>query len=181
LLLVKSFQPLKGSNTAASGTALDLAANQINSMLSQLSQSYKLAVNMDANALGEKTYELGLSKEFLDNRLILSGSFGVENSTATETSSSQNFLIGDVNLEYLLNETGTFRVNIFNESNQSKVIQDNNQGLFKQGIGINYQEDFTGFKNFKLFQYFFDLLRKSNDKRFPYKKNKKRTPVPTID
>ena len=181
LLLVKSFQPLKGSNTATSGTALDLAANQINSMLSQLSQSYKLAVNMDANSLGDKTYELGLSKEFLDNRLILSGSFGVENSTATKTSSSQNFLIGDVNLEYLLNETGTFRVNIFNESNQSNVIQDNNQGLFKQGIGINYQEDFTGFKNFKLFQYFFDLFRKSDDKRFPYKKNKKRMPVPPID
>lgn len=178
LLLWKRFQPLKGSNTGTSGTALDLAANQINSMLSQLSQSYKLAVNLDADATGDKTYEVGVSKEFLDNRLILSGSFGVENTAQTTSSSTQSSLIGDVNLEYLLNEEGTFRVNIFNESNQNSVIQDNNQGLFKQGVGLHYQEDFTGYKNFKLIQYFLDLFRKSDNKRFPIKKKKSQTPVP---
>ncbi len=181
LLLWKRFQPLKGSNTGASGTALDLAANQINSMLSQLSQSYKLAVNLDADATGDKTYEVGVSKEFLDNRLIFTGSFGVENSTQTESNSSQNILVGDVSLEYLLNEEGTFRVNIFNESNQSDVIQDNNQGLFTQGAGLHYQEDFTGFRNFKMIQYFLDLFRKSDNKRFPIKKKKSKTPVPPED
>ncbi len=178
LLLWKRFQPLKGSNTGASGTALDLAANQINSMLSQLSQSYKLAVNLDADATGDKTYEVGLSKEFLDERLIFSGSFGLENSTQATSNSNQNFLIGDVSLEYLMNESGTFRINVFNESNQNRVIQDNNQGLFKQGVGLHYQEDFTGFRNFKMIQYFFDLFRKSDNKRFPIKKKKSQTPVP---
>lgn len=181
LLLWKRFQPLKGSNAGASGTALDLAANQINSMLSQLSQSYKLAVNLDADATGDKTYEVGVSKEFLNDRLILSGSFGLENSSQTATNPNQNFLIGDVNLEYLLNEEGTFRVNIFNESNQSNLIQDNNQGLFKQGIGLHYQEDFTGYKNFKLIQYFLDLFRNSDKKRFPVKRKKSQTPVPKED
>lgn len=181
LLLWKRFQPLKGSNTGGSGTALDLAANQINSMLSQLSKSYKLAVNLDADATGDKTYEVGVSKEFLDNRLIFTGSFGVENSAQTESNSSQNFLVGDMSLEYLLNEEGTFRVNIFNESNQSDVISDNNQGLFTQGAGLHYQEDFTGFKNFKLVQYFLDLFRKSDNKRFPIKRKKSETPVPKED
>jgi TamB, inner membrane protein subunit of TAM complex len=178
LLLWKRFQPLKGSTNAAGGAAFDLATNQINSMLSQLSQSYKLAVNLDADATGDKTYEVGLSKEFLDNRLILSGSFGLESQSQSTNTQGQNFLIGDVNLEYLLNEEGTFRVNVFNESNQNNVIQDNNQGLFKQGVGLHYQEDFTGGRNFKLVQYFLDLFRKSDNKRFPEKRKKQQTPVP---
>jgi len=180
LLLFKSFQPLKGSTTSSSGAALDLAANQINSMLSQLTQSYKMAVNMDANSsTGDKTFGFGVSKEFLDNRLILTGSFGVENSTSGSTDNqTQSFLIGDVNLEYLLNETGTFRVNIFNESNQNRVIQDNNQGLFKQGIGLNYQEDFNSFQDFKLIQYFLDIFRKKGNKKYPIKKKRSQTPVP---
>ncbi|MFA7274684.1 MAG: translocation/assembly module TamB domain-containing protein [Crocinitomicaceae bacterium] len=180
LLLFKSFQPLKGSTTSSSGAALDLAANQINSMLSQLSQNYKMAVNMDANsATGDKTFEFGVSKQFLDNRLILTGSFGVENSTTGSTDNqAQSFLIGDVNLEYLLNESGTFRVNIFNESNQNRVIQDNNQGMFKQGVGLHYQEDFNSFQDFKIAQYFLDIFRKKGNKRYPIKRKKSQTPVP---
>jgi hypothetical protein len=180
LLLFKSFQPLKGSTTASGGAALDLAANQINSMLSQLTQSYKMAVNMDANSTtGDKTFEFGVSKEFLDNRLILTGSFGVENSTSgNDDNQAQSFLIGDVNLEYLLNESGTFRVNIFNESNQNRVISDNSQGIFKQGIGLHYQEDFNSFQDFKLAQYALDVFRKKENKRYPIKKNRSQTPVP---
>jgi hypothetical protein len=180
LLLFKSFQPLKGTTTATSGAALDLAASQINSMLSQLSQSYRMAVNMDANSTtGDKTFEFGVSKEFLDNRLILTGSFGVENSTSGSTDNqSQSFLIGDVNLEYLLNETGTFRVNIFNESNQNRVITDNQQGLFKQGVGLHYQEDFNSFQDFKLAQYFLDIFRKKGNKKYPIKRKRSQTPVP---
>jgi hypothetical protein len=180
LLLFKSFQPLKGTTNASSGAALDIAANQINSVLSQLTQSYKMAVNMDANSsTGDRTFEFGVSKEFLDNRLILTGSFGVENSTSGSTDNqAQSFLIGDVNLEYLLNESGTFRVNIFNESNQNRVISDNQQGLFKQGIGLHYQEDFNSFQDFKLAQYFLDVFRKKENKRYPIKKKNSQTPVP---
>lgn len=179
LLLWKRFQPLKGSNTAGGGAALDLAANQINAMLSQLSQSYKLAVNLDANALtGDRTFEFDVSKEFLDNRLILTGSFGVENASNANLNQNQSYLIGDVNLEYLLNESGTFRVNVFNESNQNRVITDNNTGMFKQGVGLHYQEDFNRFAQFKMVQYFLDMFRDTGKKRFPIKKKSRQTAVP---
>ncbi|MFT5581821.1 MAG: hypothetical protein ACI9G9_001082, partial [Psychromonas sp.] len=178
LLLFKRFQPLKGSSTGGGGAALDLAANQINSVLSQFTQNYKMAVNLDANSVtGDKTFEFGVSKEFLDDRLVLSGSFGVENNTQSTTTTSQNYLIGDVNLEYLLNESGTFRVNIFNESNQNNVIQNNNQGLFKQGIGLHYQEDFNNYEDFKMLQYFFDMFRSKGNKKYPTKKKRTQTAV----
>ncbi|MFT7343877.1 MAG: hypothetical protein ACI9XP_000454 [Lentimonas sp.] len=182
LLLFKRFQPLKGSSTGGGGAALDLAANQINSVLSQFTQNYKMAVNLDANSVtGDKTFEFGVSKEFLDDRLVLSGSFGVENNTQSTTTTSQNYLIGDVNLEYLLNESGTFRVNIFNESNQNNVIQNNNQGLFKQGIGLHYQEDFNNYEDFKMLQYFFDMFRSKGNKKYPAKKKRTQTTVPPLN
>jgi hypothetical protein len=179
LLLSKSFTPLRGSRSAGGGAALDLAANQINAMLGQLSNSYKMAVNMDANSItGDRSFEVGVSKEFLDDRLILTGSFGVENATQSAAEQSQNYLIGDVNLEYLLNETGTFRVNIFNESNQNKVLQQNNQGLFKQGVGLHYQEDFNNYKDFKIWQTFLDVFREKGNKRYPQKRKKSQELVP---
>ena len=45
-----------------------------------VSSDYKLNVNFDSDKLtGDKQYEFGVSKGFLDDRLQLSGSFGVEN------------------------------------------------------------------------------------------------------
>jgi hypothetical protein len=176
LMLWKRFQPLKGTTAAGGSAAMDLVSNQINSMLSQVSKDYKLNVNLDSDQLrGESTYEFGVTKGFLDNRLIVNGSFGVEN--VTSTTQSQSALIGDVRLEYLLNENGTVRVNVFNESNDYSVIQEKNVGLFTQGAGIHYQEDFDNFGNFKLAQYFLDMFRSKENKRYPVKRKKRQTEI----
>jgi len=178
LLLWKSFQPLAGQSGNTSSAALDLVSNQINAMLAKVSTDYKLNVNMNSDQLsGNDSYEFGVSKGFLDDRLILSGSFGVENQKADET--SQSSLIGDVNLEYLLNQTGTFRINIFNESNDQSTVQTAKQGNFTQGIGLYYKEDFSTLKDFKAVQYFLDIFRSKKNKRYPIKRKRKQVPVPT--
>jgi hypothetical protein len=105
--------------------------------------------------------------------LILSGSLGVE----TE-SDNHNSLIGDVNLEYKLNESGSFRVNIFNESNDKTIIQDQQKGHFTQGAGLHYQEDFNGAEDFNAFQAFLDVFRKKENKRNKNKRKKRQVPVP---
>ena len=177
LLLWKSFQPLAGQASNTNSAALDLVSNQINALLAKVSTDYKLNVNMNSDQLsGDNSYEFGISKGFLDDRLILSGSFGVENQKAEET--NQSSLIGDVNLEYLLNQSGTFRVNIFNESNDQSTIQSAKQGLFTQGIGLYYKEDFSSFHDFKAIQYFLDIFRKKKNKRYPIKRKRKQVPVP---
>jgi hypothetical protein len=178
LLLWKRFQPLRGTTAAGGSAAMDLVSNQINSMLSEVSKDYKLNVNLDADQVtGESTYEFGVSKGFLDNRLILNGSFGVEN--VSNSSQSTSALVGDVRLEYLLNESGTVRVNVFNESNDYSVIQEKNLGPFTQGAGIHYQEDFDNFDNFKLAQYFLDIFRSKSTKKYPVKRKKRQTPIPS--
>ncbi len=177
LMLWKKFQPLQGQTSASGNAAVDLVANQINSLLSKVSSDYKMNVNLDSDDLtGDNTYEFGVSKGFLDDRLILSGSFGVENQKTEEN--SQSSIIGDLNLEYLLNESGTFRVDIFNESNDKTIIQDQQQGHFTQGVGVHYQEDFNTVQDFKAVQVFLDIFRKKENKRYPIKRKKKQTPVP---
>ncbi|MFN6014757.1 MAG: translocation/assembly module TamB domain-containing protein, partial [Flavobacteriales bacterium] len=69
LMVLKRFQPLKGLEGTGMSSVSELAQNQINAMLSQVSKDYKMNVNLDANEqTGEKAYEFGVSKGFLDDR-----------------------------------------------------------------------------------------------------------------
>lgn len=165
LLLTRKFMPLTGTATANGSAALELVANQINSMLSQISSDYKLNVALDRNAIsGDDTYEFGVTKGFLDGRLLISGSFGIENRKIGDHQSQQNF-IGDVYVEYVLNEDGTVRINLFNESTDKTIIYDVETGLFTQGAGLKYKEDFNNGREIQLFRNFFDLFRKNENKR----------------
>ncbi|MFT5859782.1 MAG: hypothetical protein ACI865_001886 [Flavobacteriaceae bacterium] len=177
LLLWKKFQPLSGEGGAGGSAAVDLIANQINAVLSKISSDYALNIDLDNDEFtGENTFEFGVQKGFLDDRLLVTGSFGVE--SQDDKHSHESGFIGDLNLEYLLNESGTFRVNIFNESNAKSVIQNNQQGHFTQGAGLHYQEDFETTEDFKAIQYFLDVFRKKENKRFPIKRKRRQVPVP---
>ena len=155
-------------------------------MLSQVSDNYKLNVALDKNAItGGNSMAVGITKGFYDDRLVFKGSVGIgtngENGAVEQVQTeNQNPLIGDMNLEYSLNESGSFKINIFNESNQNTIL--NNQlGLFTQGAGLQYQEDFTTLDEFKALQYLLDVFRKKEKKKYPRKNKKKRTPIPIIE
>jgi hypothetical protein len=168
LLLMRQFQPLRGSQTAAntkgSNALNELLANQINAVLNQISGNYDLRVKMNDDELAnQSTYELGFASTFLDDRLMVSGSFGVSQMRNGSTAQNSNPLIGDVNIEYKLNRSGSFRVNVFNRSNQFTVVHQHSVGLFTQGVGIYYQESFSGWHDFQLAQYGLNLFR-------PYKR-----------
>lgn len=181
LLLWKRFQPLAVGTNVSGSAAADLITNQINSMLSLVSSDYNLNVAYDNDKLtGDSQYEFGISKGFLDDRLILSGSFGVENTDQTDGSTHSN-LIGDLNLEYLLNEPGTFRINIFNESTDKTVIQQGDLGYFTQGAGLTYKEDFNNSEDFKIWQSFLDIFRKKENKRYLKRTKKQKRKVPPPD
>jgi hypothetical protein len=175
LLLVKKFQPIHGTLSAGAGAGLDLVSGQLNDMLNKVSTDVKFNVAL-ANSKDAKSAELGLQKSLLNDRLILKGSLGVENSSAGNQHS--NSLIGDVNVEYLINEKGTFRVSIFNESNDNTVIQEKSQGPFTQGAGLNYQEEFNNFNDFQLVQYALDVFRKPEKKKYPIKRKRKQKEIP---
>ena len=180
LLLLRKFQPLKGTITAGGSAAIDVAESQINALLGQVSQNYDLNVNTALDeVLGENSLEFGVSKSFLEDRLIISGSFGIENRADFNAQEQENGykagFIGDIFVEYLINQSGTFRATAFNQSNSNTLNE--NAGAFTQGAGISYHEDFNNAKDFKLLQYFFDIFRPKNKKRYPIKSKKKQTRI----
>lgn len=186
LMLARKFKPLAGTRNTGGGAALDLLTNQINAMLSSISENYLLKVGIDNDIIsGDNTYEFGISKGFLNDRLMLSGSFGVENYGQEEVDENGHVnsgqFIGDINLEYALNQSGTFRVNIFNESNDKTIIQDGAKGDFTQGAGLSYKEDFEGIEDFKLVQYVFDIFRKKDNRRYLNQGRRQKRPVPQTD
>lgn len=180
ILILKRFVPLTGQglgrgSAGSNNAALDLVSTQINSVLSKMSDEYKMNVNLESDDLsGESSVEFGVSKGFLDDRLQVRGSFGV--GSYTQSQGTQNNLIGDLFIEYLLNEKGTFRVNAFNESNANSVVLNTNRGYFTQGVGVNYQEDFYNVNDFKLVQFILDWFRK--DKRLDYNNDSRYKTIP---
>jgi len=170
LMLFNKFQPLQGGVSANESAALDLVESQINSALAKMSKSYE--VKMDIGAANISTT---VQKAFLNARLIVSGSFGVDNSNA---SSVNGGLIGDVSLEYLINEQGTFRVNAFNRSNGNTVKE--NAGPFTQGAGFSYHEDFDSRKDFVLMQSLLDVFRKKPNRVVQYSRKRQKTKVPSL-
>lgn len=176
LLLFNKFVPLGGQTTGGAGGLADVLATQINSLLSGLSDEVKLNVEYDGDqTTGQKKYAVGGQYAIGQNQnFILKGTFGVAN-TASGESQAQTTLIGDMSLEYLINEDGTFRVNIFNESNDNSVIQDKTNGLFTQGVGLHYQEEFNTAEDFKLLQVLLDLFR--NEKRVKIKKRRREVSI----
>ncbi|MCE3295923.1 MAG: hypothetical protein K0R65_1637 [Crocinitomicaceae bacterium] len=175
LLLVKKFQPIQGGVSGGAGSLLSLASTQLEDALNTLSNDVKF--NVDINK-GETTKgaKIGFEKE-IGNRIVVKTNLGVENSSNEDRST--NSFVGDVNVEYLISEDGNFRVSIFNESNDNTVIQEKNLGPFTQGAGLNYQEEFNTFNDFKIVQYFLDIFRKK--KKFPIKKKRKQTKVPPLN
>lgn len=167
LLLLKKFIPVEGSIAASGNVTEDIVNQQINAVLGQIGENYNL--NSD---IGTDHAELGFSTAFLDDRLKITSSVGVISSDEvdgeTGTESKASNIVGDVNVEYELNEDGTFIVSVFNESND---VANQDRGAFTQGFGFSYQESFNSKRDFKLLQVFLNIFRKQENKKQRQNKN----------
>jgi hypothetical protein len=172
LLIGNKFQGT-GAAGYGSSAALDALTSQINSVLGELSKDVRLNVGLHSDQpSGINSQEIGFETNVLNDKLSIRGSFGVENNSGT----SQSTVIGNLNLEYILDETGNFRVSIFNESNSYSVIQDKNVGQFTQGIGLQYKDQFHNYKDFRALQVFLDFFR--TDKHIKFTKTRRQKAVP---
>jgi flavorubredoxin len=62
------------------------------------------------------------------------------------TSSTQNDVVGDLDIEIKLDRSGSFRLNLFSHSaDQYTNFLDNSQ---RNGVGVTYQTEFNSFRTF---------------------------------
>ena len=80
---------------------------------------------------------LSLQSEISD-RILINGKIGVPVSGTEE-----NVILGDVQIEFLLNDLGNLKARIFNKENEYQFFGD--EIGYTQGIGISYDVEFDSF------------------------------------
>ena len=129
------------SNAVLYGTGMDMLTNAFDNILNSEDSKFKLkpvytvgennAVdNLDIND------QVSLALDYqLNDRILINGSVGMPIGTGDQTQ-----IIGEVNVEFLMNESGTLRSSVFNRQNDIQYSEE--EEGYTQGIGLNYQIDF---------------------------------------
>ena len=129
------------SSTALYGTGFDILSNAFDNIFNQGDNRFKLRPEY---TVGEKSRvdnlniddQLAIGLDYqVNDRIIINGKVGVPMGASNQTS-----IIGEVNVEFLLNEEGSLRSSIFNRQNEIQYSQE--EEGYTQGVGLSYQIDF---------------------------------------
>ena len=159
LFLLERFFPIPGKSAGNSGELItSVVEDQINGLLGNISGNTSITAD-----LGGGSNSVGVSRQ-INDRITITTSLGYssgseEGEEGEEKSTSE--IVGDVNVEYRLNDDGTFTLNFFNETNQGT---DANGSPFTQGVSLHYEETFNTSKDFKLLQRFLNIFRRKENK-----------------
>lgn len=167
LLLIGSFVPSQG---IATGTASRSVINNVSDMLSsnvsgQLTniiskltgdnqialdlryKSYDLAGGTgDGTTTERNEVKLGVRRNFFNDRLIAEVGSAYDWGRPVGNNNRNNFNpVGDFRLQYLLQEDGRLRLNVFHTANYDVLINDN---VSRSGAGISYRRSFDRLSQF---------------------------------
>ncbi len=139
------------SGTAVAGNLFESASGFFNSLLSDDSGVFQVGLNYEQ---GARTPEQTTADRFgvtlstqISERVLINGQVGVPVGGVTET-----VIVGNIEIEFLLNEEGNLRAKIFNRENNIQYFGE--ELGFTQGVGLSYQVDFDTFR---------ELIRKITD------------------
>ena len=128
---------------AITGNLVERASSLVNDIFADEDGKFQVGVNY---VQGDRTpdqqtvdrFGLTLSTQ-ITNRVLINGQVGVPVGGVTES-----IIVGDVEIEFLLNEDGSLRAKVFNRENNIQFIGE--EIGFTQGIGLSYSVDFDTFK-----------------------------------
>ena len=125
------------------GTLAERASSIVNDIFADDDGKFQVGVNY---VQGDRTpdqqtvdrFGLTLSTQISD-RVLINGQVGVPIGGVTES-----VIIGDLEIDFLLNADGTLRASVFNRENNIQFIGE--EIGFTQGVGLSYNVDFDTFK-----------------------------------
>ena len=127
-------------NEFLTSVASSTLAGQLSNILGKMTDNLSIAPNIRTDKyFTDVEVDVALSSQLLNNRLLLNGNLGYRDNTYSQTSTNTNF-IGDFDLEYLLNNKGTFRLKAYNHFNDQNYSQRN--AITTQGVGIVWKHNF---------------------------------------
>ena len=145
LLLSGNFLPDEQNGIVNNSSLLysnvsEIMANQINNIFSKLNIPLDLGLNYQPSETGKNLFDVALSTQLFDNRVIIGGTLG---NKFDKAGNGANTFFGDLDIQYKVNRSGTFRIKAFSHSaDQYSNYLDNSQ---RNGLGMSWQQDFDNF------------------------------------
>jgi hypothetical protein len=149
---------------AITGNLIERASGIVDDIISKEDNKFKLGLNYQQNdrSLTQNNLadRVGLSiKTKISDRVLINGRFGVPVGGVTES-----VVFGDVEVNFLLNETGSLRASVFNRESDIQFIGE--ELGYTQGIGLTYTVDFDTFR---------ELINKILNEEYVKKEREKRS------
>lgn len=120
------------SNVAA------IMSDQLNNILENLGIPLDLGLNYQSNESGNDLFDVAISTQLFNDRVIVNGNIGNRQYTTSENGTSD--VVGDLDIAIKLNRTGSIRATLFSHSaDQYTNYLDNSQ---RNGAGFSYQKEF---------------------------------------
>lgn len=148
LLVTGNFLPEDESGITTGGTntlfsnVTGIMASQINTIFQKLDIPVDLGLNYQSSDTGNDVFDVALSTQLFNNRVIVNGNIGNKQQYGMST----NEVAGDVDVEIKVNKSGSLRLNLFSHSaDQFTSYLDNSQ---RNGAGVTYQREFNTFREF---------------------------------
>jgi hypothetical protein len=143
LLTTGSFISNTAGQSAVSGTVTD----GVNAILAQILTDDDAIINITPYYdMGIDTQEIETQDEFgvkfstqISERIVVNGKVGIPVGKINDSR-----VAGDVDVQWLVNEDGSLRINFFNRQAELQFIGEDQ--TFEQGTGISYQVDFDTIK-----------------------------------
>ena len=139
-----SSQSASQSQSYLGTTASELLSNQLSNLVSQNKYNVDVGVNYrPGDEVTNEEYEVALSTQLLNNKIILSGNIGYGRDASGTSQDAEGSIIGDFDIEVKLNKKGNIRAKAYTHSNNDVIYE---TSPTTQGIGISYQEEFNAFR-----------------------------------
>jgi hypothetical protein len=148
LLVLNQFYPPSGNigpdySQGGGVNASELLSNQLSNWLSQISNDFNVDVNYrPGSQMSSNELEVALSTQLLNDRLSVNGSIDMK-SNATVANADK--IVGDVDVDYKLNNKGNIRLRAFTRSNDN-ITLDYASNAYTQGVGVFLLEEFNSLK-----------------------------------
>ena len=120
------------------------------------------------NATADKAaeYAVGASTSLFNDRTVIETYVGYKDDKSSDFS---NQFVGDFSVEQKLNALGTWRLKVFNVTNQDELRNATRNNPYAQGIALIYKQDFNNRKDLIA-----SFTRNKKDKEAKQKKERKR-------
>jgi hypothetical protein len=134
-----------GGGVGLANNGSELLSSQISNWLSQISDDFDLGFNYrPGDKISNEEIELALSTQLFNDRITVSGNFGVARGNSENQSTNY---IGDIRIEYNITRDGRVKLMVYNESNNQRLTAVT-QSPYTQGVGVVYQEEFDNWGEF---------------------------------